>query len=78
MNNTPVKPVFSSPIKLADFWDSNYYNYIEPVQSHKAWRHQGLAEYTNANFVSDFTIFPLIRLVTPTISNILPEPAQQS
>jgi len=54
INDTPVKPVFSAPMRLSDFWDKNSYT---DQTSPSAGTDQGLAEYTNANFVSDFTIF---------------------
>jgi|GEM_PF-2327159 len=49
----PFKPTFALPLKLTDFWDNNSYTGENP----SAGTDQGLAEYANANFVSDFTIF---------------------
>ncbi|MSN27280.1 MAG: hypothetical protein GJV46_15620 [Geobacter sp.] len=55
MNMTTVadKPSFSAPMRLTDFWDANAYTGENP----SAGTDQGIAEYANANFVSDFTIF---------------------
>lgn len=48
------KPAFAaSPTRLTDFWDTDTYTGETPT----AGTNLGLAEYTNANFVSDFTIF---------------------
>lgn len=53
-NDTPIKPTFSAPFRLTDFWDTNTYTgEVNP----SAGTDQGIAEYINANFVSDFTIF---------------------
>ncbi len=48
----PIYPTFTD-VKLTDFWDTNQYTGNNP----SGGTNQGLAEYTNANFVSDSTIF---------------------
>ncbi|MFA4829003.1 MAG: hypothetical protein WC855_13915, partial [Thermodesulfovibrionales bacterium] len=48
----PVTPSFTNP-RLTDFWDTNIYDGSSPAIRNDI----GLAEYTNANFLSDFTIF---------------------
>lgn len=53
ISNTPVKPEFTVPIRLTDFWDNDSYTGDNPG----AGKNQGLAEYANANFVSDYTLF---------------------
>ena len=50
---SPVDPTFASPLRLTDLWDANVYNGDNP----SAGTDQGLAEYSNANFVSDYTVF---------------------
>lgn len=52
---TPIKPTFSGNKRLTNFWDTNSYTGENPNDS--IGQGIGLAEYTNANFVSDFTIF---------------------
>ena len=54
INNTPIKPVFVTPIRLTDFWDTTQY---KATENPTVTLHAGLAEYTNANFVSDYTLF---------------------
>jgi len=55
MSNTSGndKPTFSAPMRLTDFWDKNIYTGENPSKG----TDQGLAEYANANFLSDFTMF---------------------
>ena len=48
---TAIAPTFSITQKLTDFWDTEIYTGANPLGSLQ----QGLAEYTNANFVSDYT-----------------------
>lgn len=50
---TPVVPIFSNT-KLTDFWDTDKYNGSNP----STLADIGLAEFSNANYFSDFTIYP--------------------
>ena len=52
INNTPVKPTIAGPLRVTDFWDNNSYTGTTSSDG----TDQGLAEYTNANYFSDFTI----------------------
>lgn len=72
LSKTPIIPVLSPIAKLTDFWDTNLYNGIEPDMTRYAGI--GLAEYTNANFLSDFTIFDL----NPTAVHYFPYPSSSS
>lgn len=49
------KPVFSAPMRHTDFWDKDIYTGENPDDT--LGPDIGLAEYINANFVSDFTMF---------------------
>lgn len=55
ISSTPLKPEFATPVKLTDYWDADVYSGDTPYNI--ANRNQGLAEYSNANFVSDNTLF---------------------
>lgn len=72
ISNTPVIPSVTMYTKLTDFWDTNIYNGIEPDSTRYAGI--GLAEYTNANFLSDFTIFDQ----NPTAVHYFPYPSSSS
>ena len=53
ISDTPVQPLFPGIARLTDFWDTDTYNGDNPSDRID----QGLAEYANANFLSDFSIF---------------------
>jgi hypothetical protein len=72
LSNAPIIPILSPITKLTDFWDTNFYNGIEPDITRYAGI--GLAEYTNANFLSDFTIFDQ----NPTAVHYFPYPSSSS
>ena len=52
INDIPKKPTFSAPLRHTDFWDKDVYTGANPTSG----TDQGLAEYSNANFFSQFTI----------------------
>ena len=67
-----VQPVFPPDTnrRLTDFWDSNAYDGTNPSYSTT----QGLAEFTNANFFSDFTIPFGSQLVSLRPEHTFPQP----
>jgi hypothetical protein len=65
-NATPIFPSFSNT-KLTDFWDTDKYNGSNPSNLSDI----GLAEFSNANYFSDFTIYPNN---APTPEHIFPYP----
>lgn len=52
INITPAKPTFAASAYVTDFWDKNVYT----GANQSTGTDQGLAEYTNANYFSTFTI----------------------
>jgi hypothetical protein len=53
----PVPPQFAVPFRVTDFWDTNSYTGNNPSTNPSSGTNRGLAEYVNANYVSDNTIF---------------------
>jgi hypothetical protein len=63
-------PQFGNNIRLTDFWDTDTYNGTNPSYNLT----QGLAEFTNANFFSEFTI-PFSQIIPVTSEHTFPHPA---
>lgn len=52
-----IRPSFEGGISLTKFWDTNRYSSTCRNGTRKSGRDLGLAEYTNANFLSGNTVF---------------------
>ncbi len=52
ISKNPEKPTFGTSIRHTDFWDKNVYTGANPSNG----TNQGLVEYANANFFSQYTI----------------------
>lgn len=66
INSTPVTPAFTGIARISDFWDKNIYDGTNP----SATQNQGLAEFTNANYFSQYTI----PKNNPTDEHLFPNP----
>ena len=72
LRNTAIKPSVSIYTRLTDFWDANIYNGDNPAVTTQ--KNIGLAEYANANYVSDFNLFDQ----NPTAAHYFQHPAESN
>jgi len=71
-NATATSPEFTNP-RLTNFWDTNQYTDVSTNPSN--FNNPGLAEYTNANFVSEKSIYSVEEFPYPRVGTLISNPS---